>query len=296
MMHFSTTGIICAILYFILAPFAGGLLNGIDRKLTARMQGRKGPSILQPFYDVHKLIKKDVLRINNMQYIFVWGFLILVIITGVMFFAGADLLLVFFTLTTAAMFLVLEASTTNTPYSVLGSQREITQMLSYEPMVLITAVGFYMATGSFHVAKIITADIPAVVYLPGVFFGFLYILTIKLRKSPFDISTSHHAHQELVKGITTEISGKMLAVIEITHWYENVFLMGVIGLFIVHNAWWSIPLAILVIAIAYFIEILIDNTSARVKWDVMFKSSWIITIVAGVLNIVVLQILLPILK
>ncbi len=295
-MHFSTTGIICAILYLVFAPFAGGLLNGLDRKLTARMQGRKGPSILQPFYDVHKLIKKDVLRINNMQYIFVWGFLILVIITGLMFFAGADLLLVFFTLTTAAMFLVLEASTTNTPYSVLGSQREIVQMLSYEPMVLITAVGFYMATGSFHVSEIINAKIPAIVYLPGVFVGFLYILTIKLRKSPFDISTSHHAHQELVKGITTELSGKMLAVVEITHWYENIFLIGIIALFIIHNAWWSIPLAILVITIAYFIEILIDNTSARVKWDVMFKSSWLITIVAGVLNIVVLQILLPILK
>lgn len=287
---------ISVILYLILAPILGGLLNGIDRKLTARMQGRIGPSVLQPFYDVYKLIKKDVLRINNMQYMFVWGFFILVLITGVLFFAGADLLLVFFTLTTAAMFLVLEASTTNTPYSVLGSQREIAQMLSYEPMVLITAVGFYMATGSFHVTDIINADVPAIIYLPGVFFGFLFILTIKLRKSPFDISTSHHAHQELVKGITTELSGKMLAIIEITHWYENIFLMGIIALFILHKSWWSIPVALLVIAIAYFIEILIDNTSARVKWDVMFKSSWIITIVAGVLNIVVLQILLPILK
>lgn len=287
---------ISVILYLILAPILGGLLNGIDRKLTARMQGRIGPSVLQPFYDVYKLIKKDVLRINNMQYMFVWGFFILVLITGVLFFAGADLLLVFFTLTTAAMFLVLEASTTNTPYSVLGSQREIAQMLSYEPMVLITAVGFYMATGSFHVTDIINADVPAIIYLPGVFFGFLFILTIKLRKSPFDISTSHHAHQELVKGITTELSGKMLAIIEITHWYENIFLMGIIALFILHKSWWSIPVALLVIAIAYFIEILIDNTSARVKWDVMFKYSWIITIVAGVLNIVVLQILLPILK
>lgn len=291
-----TIKIISIILYLVLAPFAGGLLNGIDRKLTARMQGRVGPSILQPFYDVHKLIKKDVFRINNMQYMFVWGFFVLVVITGVLFFAGEDLLLIFFTLTTAAMFLVLEASTTNTPYSVLGSQREIAQMLSYEPMVLLTAVGFYMATGSFHVEDIIKSDIPAIVYLPGVFVGFLYILTIKLRKSPFDISTSHHAHQELVKGITTELSGKMLAMIEITHWYENVFLMGIIALFIIHSAWWSIPLALLVVAIAYFLEILIDNTSARVKWDLMFKSSWIVTIIAGVLNIVVLQILLPILK
>ena len=72
--------------------------------------------------------------------------------------------------------------------------------------------------------------------------------------------------------------------------------MGIIALFVIHKAWWSIPLALLVIAIAYFIEILIDNTSARVKWDVMLKSSWIVTIVAGVLNIVVLQILLPIIK
>lgn len=291
-----TIKIISIILYLVLAPFAGGLLNGIDRKLTARMQGRVGPSILQPFYDVHKLIKKDVFRINNMQYMFVWGFFVLVVITGVLFFAGEDLLLIFFTLTTAAMFLVLEASTTNTPYSVLGSQREIAQMLSYEPMVLLTAVGFYMATGSFHVEDIIKSDIPAIIYLPGVFVGFLYILTIKLRKSPFDISTSHHAHQELVKGITTELSGKMLAMIEITHWYENVFLMGIIALFIIHSAWWSIPLALLVVAISYFLEILIDNTSARVKWDLMFKSSWIVTIIAGVLNIVVLQILLPILK
>jgi len=63
-----------------------------------------------------------------------------------------------------------------------------------------------------------------------------------------------------------------------------------------HNSWWSIPLALLVVAIAYFLEILIDNTSARVKWDLMFKSSWIITVITGVINIVVLQILLPILK
>ena len=39
-----------ALLYIIGAPFAGGLLEGIDRKVSARMQGRKGPSLLQPFY------------------------------------------------------------------------------------------------------------------------------------------------------------------------------------------------------------------------------------------------------
>jgi len=44
----------------------------------------------------------------------------------------------------------------------------------------------------------------------------LYILTIKFRKSPFDLSMSHHAHQEIVRGITTEFSGPALGLIEVT--------------------------------------------------------------------------------
>ncbi|MGZ3635594.1 MAG: NADH-quinone oxidoreductase subunit H, partial [Syntrophales bacterium] len=38
------------------APIVGGLLFGIDRKITARMQGRYGPPIIQPFYDFIKLL------------------------------------------------------------------------------------------------------------------------------------------------------------------------------------------------------------------------------------------------
>ena len=38
--------------YVLLAPLVGGLLDGLDRKLSARMQGRVGPPLLQPFYDL----------------------------------------------------------------------------------------------------------------------------------------------------------------------------------------------------------------------------------------------------
>ena len=283
--------IITVIAYLVLAPLLGGLLAGIDRKITARMQGRIGPSIFQPFYDVNKLLNKEVLKINDAQYVFALCFLVFVVITGALFFAGCDLLLVFFMLTTAAMFLVIEASTTNTPYSVMGSQRELAQMLSYEPMVLLTAIGFYIATGTFNVGEIILSDVPAIKYLPGIFIGFLFILSIKFRKSPFDLSTSHHAHQELVKGVTTELSGKMFAVIEISHWYENVFLIGIVALFFIFNAWWSGIVAIVMCALSYFLEILIDNTSARVKWELMFKLTWVITLVFGVINVLILYLM-----
>lgn len=283
--------VITVIAYLILAPLLGGLLAGIDRKITARMQGRIGPSILQPFYDVSKLLNKQVLKINDAQYVFALCFLVFIIITGALFFAGCDLLLVFFMLTTAAMFLVIEASTTNTPYSVMGSQRELVQMLSYEPMVLLTAIGFYISMGTFNVSEIILSDAPAIKYMPGIFIGFLFILSIKFRKSPFDLSTSHHAHQELVKGVTTELSGKMFAVIEISHWYENIFLIGMIALFFICNAWWSGILAVVMCFVSYFLEILIDNTSARVKWELMFKLTWVVTLIFGVINVLVLYLI-----
>lgn len=48
---------IMVVLYILFAPLAGGLLEGADRKISARMQGRIGPPLLQPFYDVRKLMK-----------------------------------------------------------------------------------------------------------------------------------------------------------------------------------------------------------------------------------------------
>lgn len=289
MLNQTTIIIIGIVAYIVLAPLLGGLLAGIDRKITARMQGRQGPPILQSFYDVTKLINKKTFIVNNMQHFLVFSFLIFVILTGALFFGGFDILLVFFTLTTAAMFLVIAATSANSPYSSMGAQRELAQMLAYEPMVLLAAVGLYMATGSFRVSDIVQADVSAIAYLPGVFFGFLYILTIKLRKSPFDLSTSHHAHQEMVKGISTELSGGVLALMEVAHWYENILLLGIVGLFIVNSTWWSVIIAVAVCIVAYFVEILIDNTSARVKWNLMFKSAWGITIVFGAINILVLQ-------
>jgi ech hydrogenase subunit B len=256
-----------ALLYIIGAPFAGGLLEGIDRKVSARMQGRKGPSLLQPFYDLNKLFAKQSVVVNSVQDFLVCGFLVFVVFTGTLFFWGGDILLVFFALTLAGIFFIMSACSANAPYSSMGAQRELMQMI-YRYLnkqdVLITAIGFYIATGSFSVKEIAQSNVSAIVLLPGFFIGFLYILTIKFRKSPFDISTSHHAHQEMVRGMTTELSGNILALVTLSHWYENVFLLGVVGLFIINSSWWSIPAAIVVCLLAFLLETLIDNTFPRV--------------------------------
>jgi len=276
--------VIGAVLYLLLAPIAGGLIAGIDRKVTARMQGRVGPPLLQPFYDVAKLFEKENLVVTASQNFFVLSYLVFMAVAGALFFSGGDMLLVIFAFTLSHIFLVLGAYASYSPYSHIGAERELLQIIAYEPMIILTAVGMYMVTRSFFVSAMVTSDIPVILYLPGVFIGYLIVLTIKLRKSPFDLSTSHHAHQELVKGVTTDFGGPNLGKIEIAHWYEYVFLLGVVWLFFA----WNPVIAVAAIIIAYFLEILIDNTFARVKWQLMIRSAWIIAGTLGLVNLGVL--------
>jgi formate hydrogenlyase subunit 4 len=280
--------IVWAIVFVLLAPVAGGLVAGIDRRISARMQGRYGPPVLQPFYDVGKLFEKEHIVVNETQIFYVICYFIFMVFTGALFFSGADLLLTIFALTLAQIFLVLGAYATYSPYSHIGAERELIQIMAYEPMVILAAVGMFVVTKSFNVSDIAASAVPVVLFIPGIFLGFLYVLTIKLRKSPFDISTSHHAHQEIVKGITTEFSGPSLGLIEVAHWYETIFLLGFVYLFFGFN-----PLiAVIAVAVVYILEILIDNTNARVKWQLALKSSWAIAAIAGVVNLGVLYYLM----
>ncbi len=276
--------------FLIFAPLVGGLLSGLDRKISARMQGRIGPSIFQPFYDVRKLFSKQFIVVNPAQVFLIMSFLFTIIFTGCMFFGGNDVLLCFFLLSTGATFLIFAACITNSPYSNLGASRELLQMMCYEPAVLLACIGFYLATGSFNVSDIIQADMPAIVKTPGFFIAFVFILTIKLRKSPFDLSTSHHPHQELVKGITTDMGAKTLGLFEVAEWYEHVFLMGFVGLFFINKNPWSYLVAVIAVLATYFLEILIDNTSARVKWQVMLKSAWGVTLLVAGVNLIILMV------
>ncbi|MBO6147926.1 MAG: NADH-quinone oxidoreductase subunit H [Lachnospiraceae bacterium] len=283
--------ILVVIAYILLTPAVGLAMEGYDRVLTARMQGRKGPPLLQPLYDIQKLFNKQAIVVNNLQTVLVLGFVIFTIFTGCIFFAGGDILLVFFAHSLSDMFLVLAACSANSPYSSLGAQREFIQMMAYEPMTLLAAIGFYMVCGSFNVSDIIAADVPAVMKAPGVFLGYAFILVIKFRKSPFDLATSHHAHQEMVKGLTQDISGRSLGWVEVGDLYEQVQMLAIAGLFFVWRNPWSYLLAFGVCMAIYFTMILVDNVYPRVKWQPMLAYTWAITFILGGGNFLILTML-----
>ncbi|NLB00686.1 MAG: NADH-quinone oxidoreductase subunit H, partial [Methanomicrobiales archaeon] len=154
------TWLIGAILFLVLAPVAGGLIAGIDRKITARMQGRVGPPLLQPFYDVGKLFEKENVVVTATQNFYILAYLIFIALSGALFFAGGDLLLIIFAFTLAHVFLVLGAYAVHSPYSHIGAERELIQVMAYEPMIILAAVGLYMVTDSFYVADIAASTIP----------------------------------------------------------------------------------------------------------------------------------------
>ncbi|MDO4293822.1 MAG: NADH-quinone oxidoreductase subunit H [Eubacteriales bacterium] len=282
---------VLVIAYLVLAPAIGGLMDGFDRIVSARMQRRRGPCLMQPFYDLRKLFSKQMLAVNNVQLLLNLSYLAFIVVAGAMLFGGMDILMCLFILSTADIFLVMAASSDSSPFANMGASREMVQMMAYEPLTLLVAVGFYLAAGSFHVADIVQAPVSAVVFMPGMLVGLMFTAAIKMRKSPFDLSTSHHAHQEMVKGITTEMSGATLAIMNIAEYYELVLIFGIFALFFVNSSWYSWPAAILLCLGIYFLEILWDNVSARLKWSQVLSSCWIVSLLTGGLNLLILMLI-----
>ena len=278
------TPAIYGILFLVLAPIFGGFLAGVDRIVSARMQGRVGPPLLQPFYDVGKLLQKQARQVNPVVEPLLLGHVAFMAVTGALLLSGTDLIFIAFVFALAALLLVLAAGSVNSPYSFAGAERELVVLLASEPFFILMMAGICKVTGASTYAGVLASSQLVAVQLPGVLLAFLLVATIKLRKSPFDISISHHPHQELVSGLTTDMSGRLLAYVELAHWYESALLCA----FMVLLFNWSIPLGLLAFAIAYALEVLVDNSTSRAKWQLVLRSTWAATLLFSGGNVLAL--------
>ncbi|HBS60409.1 MAG TPA: Ech hydrogenase subunit EchB, partial [Firmicutes bacterium] len=73
--------------------------------------------------------------------------------------------------------------------------------------------------------------------------------------------------------------------IEIAHWYELILVLGFVGLFFASNLY----IAAALIVAMFILEIIIDNTTARLTWRWMLKSAWGYGLILSVINILALQ-------
>ena len=283
-MELSITNIIVAVIAVLLAPLAGGLVTGLDRRLTAWLQSRYGPPVLQPFYDVFKLLGKAPMIVNSWQVLCSGIYMVSSVIALFVFFMQGDLLLISFIVTVGAVFQVVGALAVQSPYGQVGAQRELLQMLAYEPLLIVIFVGMAKVAGSFKISDIVALQEPLLPVLPLLFLVMGIVLLIKLRKSPFDISASGHAHQEIVSGIHTDYSGPQLAMLEIGHWLEVVLLLGITALFWTSQTTTILGVGLLLVE-TYFVEVLIDNICGRMTWKWMLRSSLYVGMVLALVNI-----------
>ncbi len=254
------------VLLFIIAPLVVGLSTGLDRKITARIQNRVGPPIIQPFYDLVKLFGKSPLLINRAQIIFGGAALLFQAAALALFIAGGDLITAFFISGTGSVSVVMGAFSARSPYSYMGGNRELLTILAYEPVLFLVIIAIGLWSGTFLVSGVRTDLLLA---LPLALAALVPVLVILTEKSPYDVAT---AHQEIIAGPYTEYSGPYLALLRLSNWFELAFVYGLFTLFI----WSGDPLVggIGKVAMAFaalFVTIMIDNITARLTRERMVR-------------------------
>ncbi len=267
------------IVLILIVPLLGGLIYGFERIVRARMQGRVGPPLLQPFYDTLKLMDKALFIVH--PYHVILGFLHFLTLWIVLAFIilGENLLYIIFLHLFSSLLLVLAGFSVRSIFSHLGANRELLAMVAYEPILILMAVGFYLSTGSFDIS-VIRENPSALASLFPLFLAFVLIIPIKLKKSPFDAT---EAHQEIVGGVEIEFSGIFFEFLYMAKWLEYIFVYALLILFAGDNLYLASALSLVI----FILINAIDNATARVK----MRHLLIITLTVG-LSLCVLNLLL----
>jgi ech hydrogenase subunit B len=264
-------------------PLLVGVLLGLDRVLTARLQGRQGPSVLQSLRDLTKLLHKKGSYVNGSQAMFAYGALVLQASAALVLIMGSDVLTAFLLSGVGCFLMVMAALSVRSPYSHLGAQRELVQMMATEPVVMMIVLSLGYASGSFLGSDM---DEMLVLTLPLAAASMVPVLLIRLEKSPYDIAT---AHSEIGSGPYVEFSGRGLGITKLAHWFELAVMFGILLLlFRLPDPALDLAVKAMVVLAVVVMTAVIDNTTARLTRWRMLRFSLTFCLGAVMLNLIVL--------
>ncbi|MEM2918138.1 MAG: complex I subunit 1 family protein [Candidatus Altiarchaeota archaeon] len=231
--------------------FIGLIYKGIDRKLTAKLQGRIGPPITQPIRDIKKLmIKENIVPKDAIPWIFnsipIFSLAITISIFFYIPFLGfepilssyGDFILVLYLLTIPSLGLVIGGFSSGSPYATVGAQREMVMMLSYEFPLVVTciAVATLISANNPNLNAFSIQDISnfsvlnsvSIVGFLGLIFLFssiFFVLPAEVSKIPFDVA---EAETEIAGGLLAEYSGRNLAFFYLTDSVKTIAILSII--------------------------------------------------------------------
>ena len=287
--------IVQPLLLLLLAP----LFSGFGRVLRAKMHGRKGPSIMQDYYDIAKLFKREDLRTEHaglpfriMPVLFLATVLLLgaaiplVTLQSPIPFLG-DFILIVYLLTLPRFFFALASVDSSGSYPSVGGIRELLVSALIEPAIIIALFTVAISTGVSNVGDMAASidslafTTPVAIVVAGC--AMAACCYVELGKLPFDMA---EAEQEIQEGPLAEYSGPSLAILKLAMSIKQILVVGLfVSLFFPFGNAAELTLPALALGTVCFVVkvsvvslvcAFIENTVMRTRFKNLSRNTWMI--------------------
>ena len=272
---------------FVFSSILGLFSTWVDRKVTARVQWRVGPPLLQPFYDFLKLMGKEtLLPASGNRVVFlaapVVSLAAVTLVSMILWLANltvstflGDLIVVVYLLLIPSLSLILGGMASGNPLATTGASREMKLILAYELPFLICLAVVIMKSG-LGITLESVARSPSIASVSGALAAVISLLCVqaKLGFTPFDVA---EAETEIMSGPYIEYSGAPLALFKLSQaillfelpvFLITVFLGGI------HLAGWGILWFVLEYVAILALIVVIKNTNPRIRIDQAVRFFW----------------------
>ncbi len=239
------SGLLVQLMQMMLVLCAAPLLTGFVRKVKARLLRRRGPSLVQPYRDILRLLKKEVVVAENASWIFrvapylifattwVAAALVPTFATGLLFSWSADLIAIIALLASARFFLALAGMDIGTAFGGIGSSREVMIASLAEPAMLLIVFTMALVARSTQlsaVAALLSSDeIGLRVSLGLALVGLIIVAIAENGRVPVDNPATHLELTMVHEAMVLEYSGRHLAMIELAAAVKLLLYISLIG-------------------------------------------------------------------
>jgi len=229
------------LLVLLLSP----LLTGLVRKVKARLLRRQGPPLLQPYRDLLRLIRKDVVLAENASWLFraipyivfagtwVAASLVPTFASGLLFSWSADLIALVALLGSARFFLALAGLDVGTSFGGIGSSREVMIASLAEPAMLMIVFTLALVAGSTQLSAIaahmVSGEVGLRVSLGLALLGLIMVAIAENGRIPIDNPATHLELTMVHEAMVLEYSGRHLALIDLSSELKLLLYISVIG-------------------------------------------------------------------
>jgi formate hydrogenlyase subunit 4 len=219
---------------------------GVTRQVRARLEGRVGGGVAQPWRDLRKQLRKQQINPHGTTVVFTAAPAVLagttllivavlpLVATGSPLDPVADLFAVVGLLFMGTVALTLAGIDTGTSFGGMGASREITIAALVEPTILLAVFALSIPTGSSNLGAIVAhtlANPAQVVSLPGVlaFVALVVVIIAETGRLPVDNPATHLELTMVHEAMVLEYAGPRLAVVEWASAMRLTVLLALLG-------------------------------------------------------------------